>query len=314
MVGSFAAGLSEGLTKGWVLGKDIQDSVYEEERRAAARKARGETGGGGSLPPIKDMGAKPPSPTEPDPTGTGTSGTGGGEPFDPNSPAATTPAKIEGGKVVKPAAQPAALLPPGAGRPTTMPDGSASMSVPAPATAATPSAAGPVVAQAAIPPAAGAVPQTALGGGALSSGSPFNRWVGSAVQSLTPNVGFSVDRGLYPSDTQHDPEYAREQPTPSPLPPQRGVGTVLPSRSALPSPLPRQSTRPPYQPGVGLFPGSTVGGALPGAAPPPSPTSPVFTAPIPSPPPSDAPPGATQGPDGKWYAPSAAGGWMPVVR
>jgi hypothetical protein len=88
MVGSFAGGLSEGLTAGWALGKDIQERIPLIEARAKA-KAELAKQSDTTLPALKGIAAEAPSPTDPAvPAGmsTGTTnltGDGATETFDP---------------------------------------------------------------------------------------------------------------------------------------------------------------------------------------------------------------------------------------
>ena len=66
MVGSFAAGLSEGLDSGWKLGKDIQAYSREEEIRSATKKAQEDAKAKAALPSVA---AKAPSVNDPDVSG-----------------------------------------------------------------------------------------------------------------------------------------------------------------------------------------------------------------------------------------------------
>lgn len=117
MVGSFAAGLSEGLDSGWKLGKDIQAYSREEDIRSATKKAQEDAKAKAALPSVA---AKAPSVNDPDTSGpaglsagqTNLTETGWDDPT--AHPDATTPPKLDGNgnAVPKTAAKPAALVAP----------------------------------------------------------------------------------------------------------------------------------------------------------------------------------------------------------
>ena len=158
MVGSFAAGLSEGLDSGWKLGKDIQAYSREEEIRSATKKAQEDAKAKAALPSVA---AKAPSVNDPDVSGpaglsagqTNLTETGWEDPT--AHPDATTPPTLDkdGNAVPKTAAKPAALVAPWQSQIdiSKVPDYYPPATKPA-AAAAVPPATGPVVATAAIPP------------------------------------------------------------------------------------------------------------------------------------------------------------------
>ena len=158
MVGSFAAGLSEGLDSGWKLGKDIQAYSREEDIRSATKKAQEDAKAKAALPSVA---AKAPSVNDPDTSGpaglsagqTNLTETGWDDPT--AHPDATTPPTLDkdGNAVPKTAAKPVALVAPWQSQIdiSKVPDYYPLATKPA-AAAAVPPATGPVVATAAIPP------------------------------------------------------------------------------------------------------------------------------------------------------------------
>jgi len=110
MVGSFAGGLSEGLTSGWALGKDIQERIPLIEARDKARAELAKKQSDSALPSVA---AKAPSVNDPDTPGP--AGLSAGQTnltadgYDPNQ--TYEPAKTTGGRVAT-GATPAALTPP----------------------------------------------------------------------------------------------------------------------------------------------------------------------------------------------------------
>jgi len=272
MVGSFAAGLSEGLDSGWKLGKDIQAYSREEEIRSATKKAQEDAKAKAALPSVA---AKAPSVNDPDTSGpaglsagqTNLTETGWDDPT--AHPDATTPPTLDkdGNAVPKTAAKPAALLPPWQSRITQVPDDDKS--------GAAPSAGG-------FPPEVlSRPPMPATPPPVVQSGAPAGDFIWTEDEGLHRARGGenapSINQALTPG-TRYT---GRPQAQPSPFGNPRALGQLprlLPPGGALPSaPAVIGGALPPAQPqaytnprALGQLPSLTSRPALPPSSPTPS--------------------------------------------
>lgn len=281
MVGSFAAGLSSGLESGWKLGKDVRAYQQRADAISAAEKEKKDKAG---LPPLIDVSAKAPSPTDPDmPAGMSTGSTNlTGDGYDPGSDAGNTPVKLDKDGKVPTGAEPAqpALL-----SPTTTPSEAATRTPEA--QRAPPSMkSGEYVAP--VPPDSA--------GGYRPLGLDAADWLGRQVDTATPSqrpaslLGYdqpATPQTALPTDSRPPGIIAKDWLG-------RRLNTVTPSQRPASWFAPSPSGAAPPRSGM-------VGGALPGSAPatvalpPPSSAtgSPVATAPIPPPLSSPAPTSTT---------------------
>jgi len=265
MVGSFAGGLSEGLTSGWALGKDIQDRGYEQERRAAFKKAEADKS---ALPSVA---AKAPSVNDPDTPGP--AGLSAGQTnltadgYDPDK--TYEPAKTTGGRVATGAtpAKTAALVAPWQSQISRVPDDDKSGTAP--------SAGGFPPEVLSRPPMSATPPPVA------QSGAPAGDFIWTEDEGLHRARGGenapSINQALTPG-TRYT---GQPQAQPSPFGNPRALGQLprlLPPGGALPSaPAVIGGALPPAQPqaytnprALGQLPSLTSRPALPPSSPTPS--------------------------------------------
>lgn len=249
MVGSFAAGLSEGLDSGWKLGKDIQERALLNEARDKAKAEAEKQKAGNALPSVA---AKPPSVNDPDVPGP--AGLSAGQTnltadgYDPDK--TYEPTKTTGGRAGTGTTQP-----PWQSKIKTVPDYDApapegmTTEYPAakPAAALVPPATGPVVATAAIPPPPDVNAEYQYGADYTPPGSrtrqgapaqPIGNQLSSAwswARGLIPTPGPAAGTGGGRARTPAVPASTwGPMPPPAPPPPPRNQG--------LPTYLPRGST------------------------------------------------------------------------